>query len=97
MFTLQAIPSVSAPGVSQLRRPTAGKKSPQSSPPRSGRASSTKESPLLDSHEGKRKNLDPAAARKTKSGTSSGSQTPEPTPVSTIVVFLGLESISCHL
>ena len=88
----QPIPSVSAPasetsGVSHLRKPMAGRKSPQSSPPRPARVPGpSKGSPLLESYEGKRKALEPGTAKKPKGGTSSGSQTPEPTPVVCVCV-----------
>lgn len=82
-------PPTESPGVSHLKKPTAGKKTPQSSPPRVARnTGSSKESPLLGSHEDKgsnRKSLDPStAAGKRKGGTSSGHTSPEPTPVSAL-------------
>ena len=100
--SLQAIsgppqPPVESAGVSHLKKPTAGKKTPQSSPPRAARSSgSSKESPLLDSYEGKgsrRKSLDPSSAAGKRKGTSSGHASPEPSPVSTLLIII--TSLNC--
>ncbi len=65
------------------------KKSPQASPPRPSQQRPAKESPLSGS-DGRRKTLDPATARKGKSGSSSDSQTPEPSPVSVVCMVYGV-------